>query len=695
MNVASLFLTLALVAMSMQANAVQAQPHSYNDPVAPTISEDKAMHDWTAQSFLIQEQKSPELSNNFFLRSQIPFSFTYGGVSSSTLLPTWERSSKTRELKDWTEIETTWSDPKTGLKVTAVAKSYKNYPATDWVLHFENQGKQDTPILEDVQALDVTLNTDTYYGVLHHLLGDDIGIVGQDTFTPKDWPLYGGRSAHLAPDQGRPSSGEGFPFFNYEYLNKGVIVAIGWTGQWAATLDKAQDGPTRMRAGMELIHLLLHPGEKIRSPRILVLNWEGDRMRAHNQFRRLMLEHYSPKPNGKLVQMPIALQTFDRYRNVPGWGTEAGQLEGAKKAHELGCDTYWLDATWYVGGFPNGAGNWFVDTKAFPNGLKPISDLCHKNGMKFVLWFDPERVIAGTQIDTEHANWVMRWPNERGVFDLGNPEARRWLTDLISTRIEEFGLDVYRQDSNIAPLKYWRAKDTADRQGMSEIRHVEGLYEMWDELLAKFPYLIIDNCQSGGRRIDLETCSRAVHMWRSDSGCWDCPEEWNQVQSLGLSLYVPLTSTGIQSPESYKFRSAAAAGSICEFGYMDSDFSVETAKAAVAEARANAKYWLGDIYPLTNCNISTDHLMALQLNRPDLDEGMVLAFRRQDCPTKGLTAQLYGLQSDRKYQFEFIDDAHKVTKKTLSGKKLLTEGLPITLNEKRSSLLIRYKGLAD
>ncbi|HEY3298159.1 MAG TPA: glycoside hydrolase family 36 protein, partial [Armatimonadota bacterium] len=670
MNTASLLLALLAVAVSTIAipvDAAQDKIRSTGDMVTPTAAENQAMQDWTARSFLADGQESKDLSSDFFVKSGIPFSFTYGGVHSSKLLQTWDRTSKSREFDNRTETQVSWADPKTGLKVTAIVKSYKNYPASDWVLNFENQGKQDTPIIEDIQALDTLITTDTNIGMLHHLLGDDTGIVGQDTFAPRDWPIYPGRSAHLAPDAGRPSSGDGFPFFNFEYENQGVIVAIGWSGQWAATIDHTAEGPTRMRAGMELTHLLLHPGEKIRSPRIVMLHWTGDRMKSHNQFRRLMIEHYSPKPGGKPVSLPIALQTFDRYRNRPGWGTEAGQLEGIDAAHELGCDTYWLDATWYAGGFPNGAGNWFVDTKAFPNGLKPLSDACHKYGMRFVLWFDPERVIAGTQIDVEHPDWVMRSPNDRGVFDLGNPAARRWLTDLLSKRIDEFGLDIYRHDSNIAPLKYWRAKDTADRQGISEIRHVEGLYEMWDELLAKHPNLLIDNCQSGGRRIDIETCSLAVPLWRSDSGCWDAPEGWNQMQSLALSLYVPLNTTGLQSPESYKFRSGATGGAICEFGHLDSDFSKETAKGAIAEARANAKYWSGDIYPLTHTNIALDHFMAFQLYRADLDEGMVLAFRREECPTRGLMTPLHGIHPDRKYSVEFIYDSRKVTKKIFSG----------------------------
>jgi alpha-galactosidase len=357
-------------------------------------------------------------------------------------------------------------------------------------------------------------------------------------------------------------------------------------------------------------------------------------------------------------------------------------------------DSYWLDATWYAGGFPNGAGNWYADTKAFPNGLKPVSDACHKYGMRFILWFDPERVMPGTQIDTEHADWVFKRPNSIGVFNLGNPDARRWLTDLISKRIDEFGLDVYRQDSNIAPLAYWRANDAPDRQGMTEIRHVEGLYAMWDELLTKHPNLLIDNCQSGGRRIDIETCKRAVPLWRSDSGCWECPPEWNQVQTFGLCQYIPFQTAGIQVPDAYSFRSAATGGAICEFAYMDADFSLETAKAAIAEAKENSKYWTGDFYPLTTGNIAEDHLMAFQLHRPDLDEGMILAFRRVNCHTNGIVAPLGGVVPNHNYSFEFADDSRKVVaRKTILGKQLISDGLQIVLDRPASSLLIRYKGI--
>ena len=139
-------------------------------------------------------------------------------------------------------------------------------------------------------------------------------------------------------------------------------------------------------------------------------------------------------------------------------------------------------------------------------------------GLKFLLWFEPERVVTNTAIAREHPEFLLKGGNS-SLYNLGDPAARRWLTDLLSKRITEFGLDTYRNDFNIDPLGFWRANDAPDRQGISEIRYIEGLYAMWDELLAKHPGLWIDNCASGGRRIDIEMISRSVNLWRSDTGC--------------------------------------------------------------------------------------------------------------------------------------------------------------------------------
>lgn len=625
-----------------------------------------------------------------FLAPGTPFSFRYQGAASAALLKDWPRTAETSETASRRLWRVQWQDPKSGLRVTASVTAFKRYPAVEWVLEFENSGTQDSGLLEAVEPLDAQLRTGYIRKPvqLHHLVGD---VCGERSFQPLETEVEPGKNVVLAPAGGRSSNGA-FPFFNVQYGKEGMITAIGWSGQWRAALERSATGPTALCAGMEKTSLRLHPGEKIRTPRILVLPWKGDRLEAHNRFRRLILFEYAPRQNGRPLRLPIALQSFDRYvGSRPDWGTAGCQLQAAQAAHAVGCDTHWLDAAWFEGGFPNGVGNWFCPKERFPEGLKPLSDACHQMGMKFILWFEPERVAAGTQIAREHPEFVFGG-DKGGLFKLNDPAARQWLTELLSRRIEAFGVDTYRNDFNIDPLGFWRQADAPDRQGLTEIRYVEGHYALWDELLARHPGLSIDNCASGGRRIDLETCQRSVPLWHSDSGCAPGHADWNQTQSYGLNLYVPLFAGCAWTPSAYDTRSAATAGLLCQFAVLDTNFPVGTAQAALAEVKEIQKFWYGDFYPLSPCTLGAGALVAYQFHRSDLDSGVVLAFRRAECPYPVLQANLRALRPAATYRVEFIDEARVRTQRDVLGKELMNE-FELRVPTRGASLLVRYRAV--
>ncbi|HOX39523.1 MAG TPA: alpha-galactosidase [Candidatus Brocadiia bacterium] len=616
-----------------------------------------------------------------------PFSFVYDGKPSASFLKSWRFESATKDAGDATEIISKWTDPATSLCAEAVVKVYKRYPAADWTLCFRNGGGQDTPIIENIQALDVGLRTGTAKtpAMLRWNKGDSCG---PETFTIVDTAIEAGKSMRLAPAGGRSSS-FGFPFFDVSYGGETLIAAIGWTGQWAANIERTGTGPARLTAGMELTHLKLHPGEAIRSPRILLTLNRCDNETAHNRFRRLMLFHNVPMEEGRPMRMPSALQTFDRYVwSRPEWATEAGQINAVEFAHMAGFEHYWFDAAWFPGNFPNGVGNWFPKPKEFPNGLKPVSDACHKYGIQFIIWVEPERVAKGTQIAEEHPEFVFGG-KEGGLYKLNDPAAREFLTNLLSKLISDSGIDVYRNDFNMDPLGYWRGNDAPDRQGMTEIRYIEGLYEMWDALRARHPGLWIDNCSSGGRRIDIEMCSRSVPLWRSDTNCSPSHNDWNQAQTIGISQYVTLHTACAWKPDSYEVRSAATAGILCQWGYLDADFPVELGKKTLAEAKANRRYWYGDFYSLNGQSIAPDVWSVFQLHRPDLDAGVIMVFRREESKYTGLAVEPRALKKGRTYECEFIDGDSVSTVKKLTAEELMN--LELRLPRKKDSLTLRYR----
>jgi len=643
------------------------------------------------------------------------FSFIYEGKPSKELLKNWKFKLATRELDEKrTEHTAIYIDSKTGLQVRCIAIGYHDFPAVEWVLYFKNTGVSDTPIIENIQALDTIMCCQKGKCILHYAKG---ALCSLDDFAPMERDLNRNEEIRLRPGGGR-SSGEILPFFNIETAEEGVILAIGWTGEWAVSFERNDKNELHLQTGMELTHLKLYPSEEIRSPRILLLFWKKDWMRGQNLLRQLILAHYRPSVGGKPLVAPVFISSW-------GGTSAAGHLDSIRQiiTYDLPVEYYWIDAEWF-GDFPwwKNVGNWEPRKDIYPQGFKPISDMLHRSGRKFLLWFEPERVCKDTAWHREHDNWLLKiksvdavysWPHyfdtsdpawvffesrrnqiAEGdmLFNFGNPEARRFLTDFISDRIDEFGIDCYRHDANIAPLRFWRNADSEERQGITEIRYVEGLYAFWDELLRRHPDLIIDNCASGGRRIDLETIRRSTPFYRTD---FVGDPIANQCHTYSLLFWIPLHATGglnIAEADDYTFRSAMCAGMVFELKIKSDDprrkAVYDAVKKKLSQYLCIQKFYYGDYYPLTPYTQAKDAWMAYQLDRPDLGEGLVVVLKRHLSLLTDAIFKLRELQPDVQYEIINMDTEEK---KTMSGAELMKEGLKIHLAKKPDSALILYK----
>jgi alpha-galactosidase len=619
------------------------------------------------------------------MSTQPPFSFTYGGKSSREFLSQWKRELPKQPKVPGRPLDMIIHvDPATGLQVSCEVTRWEDFPAVEWVLRFSNSGKADTPILENIRPLDLQINAPPKGDVtLHHSHGS--------TCSPTDFlPLATtvGPKADLqfAPNGGRSSDGH-LPFFNLEWAGGGLVGAIGWTGQWTMRLQRNDGRELALQAGQQFGRFTLHPGESVRTPRILLVGWRGDdRMRGHNLLRRLLLAHYAPRHSGELVVPPITQNTWFAF-NQGNDVTESNQLEVMAGMAPLGIEGFWLDAGWFEGGWPAGAGSWVPKKEAFPRGLKPLGDAAHKAGMKFVVWFEPERVNPASQIAREHPEWVLHAGDGDGLFNLGEPAARDWLTDYLCTRVKDWGIDIYRNDFNIDPLRFWQKADAPDRQGIAEIRYIEGLYAMWDAIRERCPGTAIDNCASGGRRIDLETCSRSYPLWRSDTQCTPkaLPTQ-DQVQTAGLSLWIPLHACGVWSFEPYLWRSAVTTGtSICP-DTRKPGCSAEKAKQAIREAKELRPLQLGDYYPLLDINLDERQWCGWQFDRPELGKGFAMFFRRAQSPYAAVAAGMKGLDRAQPYRVTFPDTNES---RVMTGEELTR--LRVEIDSPGKSALVVYE----
>jgi alpha-galactosidase len=636
-----------------------------------------------------------------FEGDQLPFSFVYDGTPSASLLLGWERDITYEDEQRTVRFR----DEVSGLQASARVRTLSG-GATEWVVEFANTGTERTPLIEHVLPLDMRW-PDAADAVLHYANGSRCVL---DDFVPQQIALAEGQSIRLAPNGGRSSDGV-LPFMNLGWRGGGVALAVGWSGQWQATYERDERG-LRVHAGMEQTRLRLEPGERIRTPRILVVPWAGDDPeQGTNALRQVLLRHYCPRIDGELVIPPVAHMTMSTFHRT-AWTDEANELDALAHAQVLGVEAFWVDACWYGEGgkWYEEVGSWTLRRDEFPRGLRPIGDAAHDAGMRFVLWAEPERVRKGTLIDREHAEFLIRLPDdgtldtnehpffrapENALFDLGNPQARQYMTEVLAGLIAEWGVDIYRQDFNFGPLPYWRAADAPDRQGITEIRYIEGLYQMWDDLRARFPRLAIDNCASGGRRIDLETTMRSFPLWRSDFSDVGGPEQGrllhigDQAQTSGLGRWVPLHAAAVWSFTPYAWRSAMSTGIVLYCDIRGDDFPVADAQAAIAELKRLRPFYEGDFHELLPFSLREDDWCAYQYHRPEHGDGFALFLRRHASTTASLTVELRGIDGAADYEVGFAPTFAEPVPERAAGATLAR--LPITVAEPEGSVLVTYR----
>jgi len=624
-----------------------------------------------------------------------PFSFTYDGRSSKELLKDWKLTRSSAKPDDLREEHTlSFLDPKMGLLVRCVCIEYKDFPTVEWVVYFKNTGQTDTPIIENIQAIDTNITRGSKGEfVLHYIKGD---MCTPDSYQPLEDTLAVNSSKRIANVGGRPTN-YAFPYYNIHCAKEGVIYVLSWAGQWATQFTRDDALNLQITGGQELTHFKLHPGEEVRSPLVVLQFYRGDWRRGQNLWRRWMLAHSMPKPLGRPLQPQASLCTGNYY---PLLMTVADQEMKFIKRHieeKIVFDNWWQDAGWYPCdgvGWPK-TGTWEVDKKRFPNGIRELSDYLRSHGIRTMVWFEPERVQADTWLSMNHPEWIHGGANG-GLLKLGNPECRQWLTQHISKILKDEGIGFYRQDFNIDPLEYWRASDTADRQGITEIRHVEGYFAYWDGLMKDHPNLMIDSCASGGRRNDLETMRRAVPMLRSDY--YHTPEG-QQCQTYGLSFWLLFQGTGVMySPQwmnDYWVRSTYVAEFTFGPGPQGLDIvDFDQWRKWTSQWREIAPDFLGDYYPLTPYSLEASVWIAWQFDRPEPGEGVVQAFRRPNCFYESARFKLQGLDADARYTITDIDSE---TSQEITGRQLMENGLLVTITEPASAAVIKYKktGSAD
>ena len=651
-----------------------------------------------------------------FLKNNPRFSFTYGGKAFAQL------SFTTEQTLDGNKLTTvyTFAD---GLRITNVA--VRQGDAYEWVNWLENTAEMPTQIISDLWDCDIILPLgvedptgwvaqlpDTKemtqfimpQGSVWHYdeFSVDVNDLSHNRFANQ---LRVGETIERRAFEGL-SSGGNAPFFNVHKQGKGYIVAIGWTGQWHCKVSR-DESSVSIRTGIENAGFYLQPGEKIRTSSVVIMPYEGTVEQSQNIWRRLVREHYSLiGAEGRDAHGPLCAGIWGGMRS----SSVLDRISTIRK-YELPFEYIWMDAGWYgadtqptpdeyEGDWPEHVGDWRISRKIHPNGLKDVSKAVHEAGMKFLLWFEPERVRKSVPIVQEHPEYFLSAedPDDQNLLlNLGDENALRYCIDSVSGIIAEIGIDCYRQDFNMdTPLRHWEKNDTQGRKGITQILHINGLYRFWDALLERFPNLLIDNCSGGGRRIDIEMLRRSIPLWRTDYMCpANFPVEAIQCHHMSFGRWMPYSGTGCgRIYDTYRIRSCYDTAMTTNFSFSernqfgDDPEKMQWLKSRLQEYLRVRPYFNGDVYQLTKISPNDDVWSACQFDRPEAHDGIVQIFRRENAPYEQARYFLSGIDAAAQYIFTDLDDESEIE---ISGQELVERGFAVTIPNRRTAKIWLYR----
>ena len=606
----------------------------------------------------------------------LPFSFIYNGTKyqgfSEQYFTLKSQESKTCGERETQRFTFAFTDK---LEVTLILSHYFSHGVTEWTVWFENVSNQNSGVIE---APKVELHFQGKYPTLKGIYGDyvnqyrpySIELKNNIVEFSSDW----GRATHI-----------NFPYFNLEYGDVGAMLAIGWAGTWKATFASDGETSTYTASSVNGLQSYLKPGEKIRTALFVVAPYTvRDEHYATNFWRSWFIEHNLPKADATGAPLqPFSTCCLASDTGLPNsdgsisenYQTWRPSLE-KMIAENVKVDYRWFDAGWYVS--PDGStpepfvkghdwwdtvGTWELDPTKWPDKtFLESTDFARQNGMKTLVWFEPERVTDPENLAKNYGykkEWAIRMEGEKTISNnIGDPECLAWTTERICKMLRENKVEMYREDNNCNAAKLWKYLDALDgdhRRGITESKFIQGHYQMWDDIIAcTLSYGgcgFVDSCASGGGRNDLESMRRGVPLLRSDSDRTSTALRLSM--SSTFNKWIPfcgantkekkaeLAATGISDKYVWRASYLPALNVDSQFVY-DAEQNFDMLRFGLEEWKRVSPYLLKEFYTLTPWHTEKDttNFTAFCYYDPDKEEGIVLAFCQETYQKEWLRVKL-------------------------------------------------------
>ncbi len=339
-------------------------------------------------------------------------------------------------------------------------------------------------------------------------------------FSPQRAPL---RDVPLIETRRGRSSNDRHPWFALFHPDGAILSAsVAWSGNWVFRFEQRDDG-VLVSGGLHdwAWSRTLAPGESIDSvPVVVALGRDGDLNTVSTQYARVGRRHWYPRTElGD--RLPVEWNHW--------WSYEDHRIDeqvfraNVDAAARMGFEVCTLDAGWFGPSDPGThwydyRGDWnHVNTARFPSGLRALADHVHARGMAFGLWCEIEALGKDARLAREHPEFIATRNGERlGYVCFGNPAVEDWAVATLSRLIDAYSLDWIKLDFNLDPGAGCDRADHGHESGDGLAAHYRGYYRALQRVRARYPQIILENCSSGGLRIDLGILRRTLPTFLSD-----------------------------------------------------------------------------------------------------------------------------------------------------------------------------------
>ena len=317
-----------------------------------------------------------------------------------------------------------------------------------------------------------------------------------------------------------------------------------YSGNFLNEVEVDPLGNTRVQIGMgsENFSWLLEPGESFITPEAVMTYTEKGLGQMSRNFHKFIRNHILPPE--PFERRPVVINPWEAV-----WFdiNEKMMLEFADNAKKTGMDMLVMDDGWFGERYNDqmGLGDWYVNERKFPEGLKVFVDRVKAHGIRFGIWIEPEMVNPDSELYRNHPDWCIHCvdrPRLRGrhqlVLDMGNEEVVNYLKEAFTKTFDGVSLDYFKWDFNRQLSQVGSAVLPPERQGEAAHRFVLGTYRLQKWFKETYPNCFLENCAGGGGRYDLGMMKFSSMIWTSDN---TIPQKRVKIQYGSLLAYPSAT----------------------------------------------------------------------------------------------------------------------------------------------------------